>query len=261
MTELKNIFTLQDLFKVLKNSWRGNELVSNFNRSILFELSKQNEFNKLIKDTSSTTEFIFKFKRKRFTQLAKFLINNIYNYVKNDKLISYNEGDDISALIKNVVNYIKTNATVIQMIYNLWKEEHKDNSIDTNKKTINSIYNANDKNDKLFEKGQFNYTNNGQVFLFINDEFILDEDIHVKYPTDNIFNQLLNNYTKQHSDDSVQSYAFGMQYPSGTCFIVKEQNMGISSYQKLKSQAEANKVYKILSKKLNTVQTQRMAKK
>ena len=257
--ELKNISTLQDFFKILNKTTRGHELVNNFNRSVLFELNKQSVFNKLVNDLTinSSTQFIFKFKRKRFDKLAQTLIMQMYDYVKDDNIINYTDGDDITALIKNTARYIRTNSNIIQMAYNLWKEKHQQEENTTNEKQLKSIYNADNINDRLFSKTEFNLTNAGQVFLFVNDKFILDESIHVQYPTEDICNQLLNSY----GEDNIRNYAFGMQYPSGICFVIKDQGMGISAYQELKNQAEAPKIYKVLDKKRNKLMTQRMAKK
>ena len=247
------------MFKVLDQTSRGHDLVINFNRSVLFELQKQVQFNKLINDSSikSSTQFIFKFKRKRFDKLAYTLIMQMYNYVKNDKILNYTDGDNIITLIKNTAKYIRTNANIIQMAYNLWKEKHEQENNTDNEKQLDSIYNANNINDNLFDKTILKYTNSGQIFLFVNDKFILDESIHVNYPTEDICNQLLNDY----GEDNIKNYAFGMQYPSGICFIIKDQSMGISSYQNLKNQAEAPKIYKVLNKQRNKLNVQRMAKR
>jgi len=256
MTELKNISTLQDFFKVIQKNWKGYELANNFNRSVLFELQRQSYFNKLInnENVTSLAQFAQKFKAKRFDKIAVTLINNMYNYIKDTNIITYNRGDDITTLIKNTARYIRTNANIIQMAYNLWKEKHQQetNTID---KLQDSIYNADNINDKLFEKNTFKYTNSGQLFLFINNEFIIDENSYVDYPTEDMLNQYLSQY------DNIQSYAYGMQYPNNICFIIKDQGMGISSYQELKKQAEAPKIYKILDKKRNRLMTQRMASK
>lgn len=256
MIELKDITTLQELFSVLKKNWKGYELINNFNRSVLFELQKQSYFNKLINDenVSSLAQFAQKFKAKRFSQIAKILLKNMYDYVKDTNIISYKQGDDISTLVKDIIKYIRTNANIIQMAYNLWKEKHQQES-NTTDKLQNDIYNANNINDRLFAKNTFKYTNSGQLFLFINNEFIIDENSHVDYPTEDMLNQYLAQY------DNIQSYAYGMQYPNNICFVVKDQGMGISSYQELKKQAEAPKIYKVLEKKRNQLMTQRMARK
>ena len=257
--ELKNIITVQYFFEILNQTTRGHELVTNFNRSVLFELQKQALFNSLINDITinSSMQFIFKFKRKRFEKLAQILIIQMYNYVKNDGIINYTNGDNIQILITSMAKYIRTNPNIIQMAYNLWKEKHKQEKANTDEKQLNSVYNADNINDRLFNKITFNFTNAGQVFLFVNDQFILDETSQAQYPTDNIMNRMLNDY----GEDNIKNYAFGMQYPSGTCFVVKDLNMGVSSYQELKKQAEASKIYKVLSKQRNKLMTQRMAKK
>lgn len=256
MVKLKNILTLQDFFKVLKDNWKGLELVRNFNRSVLFELQKQSYFNKLINDenVSSLAQFAQKFKAKRFDKIAQTLIIHMYNYVKDTSIIEYKKDDNIITLIKNTARYIRTNANIIQMAYNLWKEKHQQET-NTTDKLQDSIYNANNIEDRLFAKNTFKYTNSGQLFLFINNEFIIDENSHADYPTEDMLNQYLSQY------DDIKSYAYGMQYPNNICFVVKDQNMGISSYQELKKQAEAPKIYKVLEKKRNKLMTQRMARK
>lgn len=260
MVKLKDITSIFDLFKILKNTVKGREWAENFNRAVLFELQKQNQFNKLAADPNitSSVQFIFKFKRKNFDKIAQTLLTHIYNDIKDKKIIKYKLTDDISPLIKNVAKYIKTNANIIQMAYNLWREKHADDKNENkSSQQENSIYNADSMNDSLFQKATFNYTNSGQIFIFVNDKFILDESATATYPTDEICNQLLDSY----GEGNVRNFAFGMQYPSGSCFVVKEQNMGVSTYQTLKQQANATKIYKVLAKKRNKLTTQRMAKR
>ena len=139
MVKLKDIMSIPYLFKILNSTTKGRELVENFNRSVLFTLQRQAAFNKLIADPNviSSVQFIFKFKRKRFDKLAQTLLMQMYDYVKDENVIIYEPGDNISLLIKNTAKYIKTNANIIQMAYNLWKEKHSDADVSTDGKENN----------------------------------------------------------------------------------------------------------------------------
>lgn len=277
LVKLSDVKTIQELVKIITDGGIGYNL-STVNAIIYEALYNFKAYNNLINNADITkyTDFIVQFKKLKLSPVIKKVIQQVSQVAIKNKLVVYNEGDNIMPLVRNVGQYIRTNGNIINRLLNEWKNKNKNREIKNSseqinntqakgieKQKVNNISNAGDLTDNVFSKATFKYDNSGEFFIYANGKFKICDSVNDSYPTEETFKKELNLLQDieigQHTP--IKNWAYGMKYPDGTLFVVKEEGLGVSGYQVLKNAASANKIYLVQNKSGDKLQAQRMAKR
>ena len=275
--KLSDIKTINNLIEIIKKTYHNNYSLDTVNWHISDALWKFKAYQNLLNNTNikNYTDFITRFKQLKLSPVIKKVIQGIYTDIQKDGIIIYNTGDNIIPLARDIGKYIRTNGNIISRAVNQWKNTNKERNTNNTseqvnntqtkgieKQEINNISNAGDLTDNVFAKATFKYDNSGEFFIYANGKFRVCS-VNDSYPTEESFKKELDLLHLQEIGlyIPIKRWAYGMKYPDGTLFVVKEEGLGVSGYQALKNAAQANKIYLVQNKSGDKLQAQRMAKR